>query len=241
MRLDEALVARGLAASRSRARDLILRGEVRVDGAPARKPSQTVSAEAALTVQGAGNAYVSRAALKLVHGLDHFGVSVAGRICLDLGASTGGFTQVLLERGAAAVMAIDVGHGQMAPQLAADPRVTSREGMNARALVADDLPENLSLIVCDVSFISLKLALPPLLQLTLSGTELVALIKPQFEVGRENLGRGGIVRDEALHTSVCDDIVAFLTATGWAVAGVVESPLSGGDGNREFLVAARKR
>jgi 23S rRNA (cytidine1920-2'-O)/16S rRNA (cytidine1409-2'-O)-methyltransferase len=241
MRVDEALVARGLVASRSQARDLVLRGEVVVDGTPARKPSQTVTESVVLTLKGGGTQYVSRSAHKLVQALDHFNILVTGRICLDIGASTGGFTQVLLERGAAHVTAIDVGHGQMTAALAADPRVTLREGVNARDLGPDDLPDALSLVVCDVSFISLKLALAPVLKLATANTHLVALIKPQFEVGRSNLGRGGVVRNEALHETVCNDIADFLAQSGWQVAGLTPSPIAGGDGNQEFLVCAVKR
>lgn len=239
-RLDEELVARGLAQSRSRARDAVLRGIVLVNGVAARKPSQSVTASDALTLADDSTHFVSRAALKLVHGLDHFGIDPTGRVALDLGASTGGFTQVLLERGVQHVAAIDVGHGQMAPTLATDPRVTLHEGVNARALGPEHVPGNMSLIVCDVSFISLTLALPPALSLASAGTQLVALIKPQFEVGRENVGRGGIVTDPIQHTRVCDDITAFLAAAGWHVLGITPSPIDGGDGNREFLVAAVK-
>jgi 23S rRNA (cytidine1920-2'-O)/16S rRNA (cytidine1409-2'-O)-methyltransferase len=239
-RLDEDLVARGLVASRSRARDLVLRGQVLVDGKRAQKPSQPVTPAAQLSLADDANHYVSRAALKLVHGLDHFAVEAAGRHCLDLGASTGGFTQVLLDRGAAHVTAIDVGRGQMAQGISAEPRVTLHEGLNARALTRAHVPESVSLIVCDVSFISLKLALPPALGLVARGAHLVALIKPQFEVGREGLGKGGVVREEAALDRVCAELQAFVAALGWRVAGVVASPIAGGDGNREFLLAGVK-
>lgn len=239
-RLDEELVARGLVASRSRARDLVLRGLVKVDGQAARKPSQPVLPSTELSLAEGADRYVSRAALKLVHGLEHFEIDVAGRHCLDLGASTGGFTQVLLERGAAHVTAVDVGHGQMAPTLASDRRVTIFEGVNARVLTREHVPDATSLIVCDVSFISLKLALPAALDLVNTGTELVALIKPQFEVGRDGLGKGGIVRDEPLLQQTCNDIDRWLRDRGWHVRGVVPSPILGGDGNREFLISAAK-
>jgi 23S rRNA (cytidine1920-2'-O)/16S rRNA (cytidine1409-2'-O)-methyltransferase len=240
-RLDEALVMRGLSQSRSRARDAILRGTVLVNGVAARKPSQGVFKTDILTVEDPAKRYVSRSALKLLHGLDHFNIAVAGRYALDIGASTGGFTQVLLKRGVAHVTAIDVGHGQMAPEIAENPRVTSFENLNARDLSREEVSEAIDFIVTDVSFISLKLALLPALSLVATGAELVALIKPQFEVGREFVGRGGMVTDTAQHQRVCEEITSFLEEQGWDVQGVVASPVDGGDGNAEFLVAARKR
>ena len=236
-RLDEALVARGLCASRSRARDAVLRGTVQVDGEQAAKPSQIVGANNVLTIHDEAQAYVSRAALKLKHGLSHFGIDPAGKHGLDIGASTGGFSQVLLEQGAAHVTAIDVGHGQMKLE---DPRITLIEGLNARDLSTEHLGGPVQLIVCDVSFISLKLALPPALALAEEGAELVALIKPQFEAGRGALGKGGIVSDPQEHERVCREIVDFLALQGWRVLGITGSPVEGGDGNREFLVGARK-
>lgn len=236
-RLDEALVVRGLCPTRSRARDAVLRGTVKVDGLPATKPSQMVGASAVLTVEDEAQGYVSRAALKLKHGLSAFGISARGKNALDIGASTGGFTQVLLEEGAAHVTAIDVGHGQMQVK---DPRVRLIEGLNARDLCTDHLDCPIQLIVCDVSFISLKLALPPALGLAEEGALLVALIKPQFEAGREAIGKGGLVTDPQVHARVCAEITAFLRAQGWRVLGVEPSPVEGGDGNREFLVAAAK-
>ncbi len=241
MRLDEALVAKGLSPSRSRARDAVLRGTVKVNGLAARKPSQTVVEADVLAVTDAGQNYVSRAALKLLHGLAEFHIKVQGRHALDIGASTGGFTQVLLEQGAAHVTAIDVGHGQMADVIAEDPRVTAHENLNARDLSREHVTANVDLIVSDVSFISLQLALPPALSLMSSGAELVALIKPQFEVGRDHVGRGGVVTDAAQHNRVCDEISSFLIAQGWDVKGIVRSPVEGGDGNVEFLLAAVKR
>ncbi len=236
-RLDEALVVRGLCPTRSRARDAVLRGTVKVDGLPATKPSQMVGASAVLTVEDEAQGYVSRAALKLKHGLSAFGISARAKNCLDIGASTGGFTQVLLEEGAAHVTAIDVGHGQMQVK---DPRVRLIEGLNARDLCTDHLDRPVQLIVCDVSFISLKLALPRALGLAAEGALLVALIKPQFEAGREAIGKGGLVTDPQVHERVCAEITAFLRAQGWRVLGVEPSPVEGGDGNREFLVAAAK-
>jgi 23S rRNA (cytidine1920-2'-O)/16S rRNA (cytidine1409-2'-O)-methyltransferase len=239
-RLDEALVARGLVTSRSRARDAILRGTVRVDGEPARKPSQTVSGSTVLSVDDEAQRYVSRAALKLLHALKEFSITPKDRICIDLGASTGGFTQVLLEQGAAHVIAIDVGHDQMVEHLRLNTRVTNIEGLNGRDITRDVVPDDTTLVVCDVSFISLKLALLPLLDFLPSQAELIALIKPQFEVGKANLGKGGVVRDHSLLDGVCDDIVQFLKAQNWIVKGVVPSPLEGGDGNVEFLLHAIK-
>ncbi len=239
-RLDEALVARGLAQSRARGRDAVLRGIVCVNGAAARKPSQHVSHDDVLTLADDSARYVSRAALKLFHSLQLFVIDPNGKSCVDLGASTGGFTQVLLEAGAAHVTAIDVGHGQMAALIANDLRVTLREGLNARDITRDDIPDDVALIVSDVSFISVKLALPPILAIVNAGTQLIVLIKPQFEVGREGLGKGGVVRDVALIEKTCADISAFITAQGWRVEGIAPSPIEGGDGNREFLLAAVK-
>ncbi len=240
-RLDEALVVRGLSQSRSRARDAILRGTVVVNGVPARKPSQGVFEKDHLRVDDVASHYVSRAALKLLHGLQHFQINVKGRYALDIGASTGGFTQVLLEHGAVHVTAIDVGHGQMAEEIEGDERVTSIEGLNARDLTREHVPDSVNLIVTDVSFIPLKLALPAALSLMPKAAELLALIKPQFEVGREYVGRGGVVSDAAQHKRVCDEINAFLEAEGWLVQGIIASPVDGGDGNKEFLVSAKKR
>jgi 23S rRNA (cytidine1920-2'-O)/16S rRNA (cytidine1409-2'-O)-methyltransferase len=239
-RLDEELVARGLFPSRSRARDAVLRGTVSVNGRAAHKPAQPVSARDSMAVSDAAQGYVSRAALKLIHGLVHFQIAAEGRHCLDIGASTGGFTQVLLERGASHVTAIDVGHGQMAPAVAADPRVKLLEGLNARDLAAEHLPSGLSLIVCDVSFIALKLALAPALRLAPVGCTLLALVKPQFEVGPEHVGKGGIVSDPAPQQQACNAVADVLRASGWFPAGVTPSPLVGGDGNLEFLICAQK-
>lgn len=218
----------------------MLRGTVAVDGTVARKPAQLVAANSVITVADAGQAYVSRAALKLKHGLAHFGLSPAGKAVLDLGASTGGFTQVLLEQGAHRVTALDVGHGQLHRSLAADPRVDVIEGLNARDLTAAHLHHPVEMIVSDVSFISLTLALPPALALAEPGAPLVALVKPQFEVGRAAVGRGGLVAAAADQARAVAAIEMFLAASGWQVLGVVPSPIHGGDGNVEFLLAARK-
>jgi 23S rRNA (cytidine1920-2'-O)/16S rRNA (cytidine1409-2'-O)-methyltransferase len=242
IRLDEALVARGLAPSRARARDMVLRGTVLVAGAREDKPARKVGADQAVSVEDGAASYVSRAALKLVAGLDAFGFEPAGRTVLDLGASTGGFTQVLLERGAAHVIAVDVGHGQLDPALAADPRVTSLEGVNARDLDPSQLSgHSIEAVVADLSFISLRLALPPSLAMAELGAWGVFLVKPQFEVGRDLVGKGGIVRDPAAATGAAQGLAAWLTdQQGWNVTGLLPSPISGGDGNAEFLLGARK-
>jgi 23S rRNA (cytidine1920-2'-O)/16S rRNA (cytidine1409-2'-O)-methyltransferase len=236
-RLDDALVTRGLYPSRSRARDAVLRGTVTIDGEAASKPGQLVGPNSVISIADEARHYVSRAALKLKHGLSHFAIDPHGRHALDIGASTGGFTQVLLEQGAAHVTAIDVGHGQMQVR---DTRVTLIEGLNARDLAARHLAHPIDLIVCDVSFISLKLALPPALDLAEEGAWLVALVKPQFEVGREHLGKGGVVTDDTEQQRVCTEIADLLRRHGWRVIGLAPSPIAGGDGNREFLIAARK-
>jgi 23S rRNA (cytidine1920-2'-O)/16S rRNA (cytidine1409-2'-O)-methyltransferase len=240
-RLDVALVERGLAPTRARARDAILRGHVTVGGRLAAKPAQTVDDGAAIAVDDPAAAYVSRAALKLIAGLDRFGFSPAGRAALDLGASTGGFTQVLLERGARQVFAVDVGHGQLDPALAADSRVVAREGLNARDLAAADIGAPVGAIVADVSFISLRLVLPPALKLAAADAWGVFLVKPQFEVGPAAIGKGGIVRDAQLGERTAAELAAWLEADlGWRTAGVILSPIEGGDGNREFLLGATR-
>lgn len=240
-RLDQRLVDLGLTPSRARARDAVLRGTVTVDGRTATKPGQPVDLTAKIEISDPAGAYVSRAALKLLAALDGFAVSPEGRICLDVGASTGGFTQVLLERGAARVHAIDVGHGQMHESISNDPRVNRRDGLNARELTAQDL-ENTSpsLIVSDVSFISLKLALPPALDLALPGAEALLLVKPQFEVGREGVGKGGLVAPDRAEASAGELRDWLDTLPGWQALGLLPSPVTGGDGNREFLLYGRK-
>ncbi len=241
-RLDDLLVQRGLFASRSRARDAIERGTVTVDGASARKPGQLVAPACVIAVDDPAQGYVSRAALKLVAGLDRFGLDPSGLAALDLGASTGGFTQVLLERGVAHVHAIDVGHGQMHPAIAGDPRVTLIEGLNARDLSLADLGGHApDFIVCDVSFISLKLALPPALSLARPGARALLLLKPQFEAGREAIGKGGLLREPADAVRVAGSLRSWLDGVpGWRALGLEPSPIEGGDGNREFLLAGIK-
>lgn len=239
-RLDQMLVKRGLSATRARAADAVRRGEVTVAGRIERKPAALVAADTEIAVGDPAAAWVSRAALKLIGALDAFSLSPAGRDCLDVGASTGGFTQVLLARGAAHVTAIDVGHGQLAPIVATDPRVTSIEGLNARELGPEHLARRPDFVVADVSFISLALALPPALALALPGAGGVFLVKPQFEVGRDNVGKGGIVRDEAVAITSVDRIEALVKAAGWTVIGRAPAAIAGGDGNREWVLAATK-
>ncbi|MCW5695926.1 MAG: TlyA family RNA methyltransferase [Bauldia sp.] len=240
-RLDQALVSRGLARSRAQARDAILRGHVTVDGAAAQRPAMMVEAAAAVAVDDPSAGYVSRAALKLIAGLDAFGYDPAGRVALDLGASTGGFTQVLLERGAARVFAVDVGHGQLAPALAGDARIVAMEGVNARDLTPAMIAAPVDAVTADLSFISLRLALPPALELARPGAFAVILVKPQFEVGRDGLGKGGIVRDPVLAERAATDVAGWVSGQpGWTVDGLIPSPIAGGDGNREFLLGARR-
>lgn len=238
-RLDQALVARGLAESRARAQALIAAGVVRIDGAPATKPALKVGPGALLELSGDPLPYVSRAALKLVHALDAFVLDPAGAVALDLGASTGGFSQVLLERGAAEVWAVDVGHGQLAPALLGEPRLHLIEGLNARDLGPEHVPPP-DFVVSDLSFISIAKALPPALALARPGAALVALLKPQFEVGPAYVGKGGIVRDAAAVALAREAARGFLTASGWVLIGEAVSPILGGDGNTEYLMAARK-
>lgn len=238
LRLDKALLSRGLVETRSRARDLIVRGAVQVSGLVETKPGMLVRDDAPIVLLEDAE-YVSRGALKLVAALDAFGFDPDGRRALDVGASTGGFTDVLLRRGAAHVTAVDVGHGQLHARLAGDPRVTSLEGRDARTLGEDDTGGPVAAIVADVSFISLKKALPSALELAAPGAWLVALVKPQFEAGRAAVGKGGVVRDEAVRAAQADKISAWVDSLpGWRVAGVVPSPVAGGSGNLEYLLGA---
>lgn len=241
-RLDELLVELGHYASRSRARDAIERGAVRVDGRLAAKAGQAASSLVSITVDDPAQRYVSRAALKLLAGLDAFGFDPAGATALDVGASTGGFTQVLLERGAARIFAIDVGHGQLDPRVAADPRVTSIEGLNARDLKNEHIQgQAIKILVCDVSFISLTLALPPALDLAAAGAKAVLLVKPQFEVGREAVGKGGLLKRPEDGLAAAERLRGWLDASpGWRAVGLIPSPIEGGDGNREFLLGGIK-
>ena len=241
-RLDDLLVGRGLFQTRSRARDAIERGTVSVSGKVETRPGRPVEPGVEIVVEDPARGYVSRSALKLVAALDHFAIDVAGAAALDVGASTGGFTQVLLERGAASVIALDVGRDQLNETLRADPRVLVIEGLNARDLTVDHLggvrPQ---IVAADVSFISLKLALPPALMLAAPGASAALLGKPQFEAGREAIGKGGLLRDPALGPRIAEDLSAWLDVQpGWRSLGVIAPPIQGGDGNREFLLGGRK-
>jgi 23S rRNA (cytidine1920-2'-O)/16S rRNA (cytidine1409-2'-O)-methyltransferase len=239
MRLDQLLAARGLVPSRSRARDAILRGCVTIDGQFEDRPGALVDENAAIAVDDPAARFVSRAALKLERALDSFGFDPAGRIAIDLGASTGGFTQVLLERGARKVHAIDVGHSQMAPALAADPRVRLLEGVNARDLSADHIDDPVEALVSDVSFISQRLVLPPALGLCRTGAFAVVLAKPQFEAGRDRVGKSGIVRDPEVARAVAEDLAGWLDRRpGWRVVGLLPAAIAGQDGNQEYAIGA---
>ncbi len=238
IRADQLLVERGLCESRARAQAAIVAGLVTADGEPVRKASQMLAQTAVLTAL-APHPYVSRGGLKLAEALDVFGFNPAGRVCLDVGASTGGFTDLLLQRGARLVIAVDVGRDQLHPSLRGDPRVLSLEARDIRTMTTADLPEPPSLATIDVSFISLRLVLPAVAALMTPAGEVAALIKPQFEAGRAALKKG-IVRDEAVHDSVCAGIVEVLAGLGFRVDGPVPSPISGGDGNAEFLVGGRR-
>ena len=239
-RLDQILVERGLVESRARAQALVMAGAVFSGERKLDKAGQKIDPATPLTVRSRDHPWVSRGGLKLVHGLDHFDVDPAGKVCLDVGASTGGFTDVLLTRGAARVYAVDVGHGQLAWKLREDPGVVVLERTNARHLTAEQVPEPVNLIVCDASFIGLETLLPAPLSLAAPNAHLIALIKPQFEVGKGRVGKGGVVRDAALHKEVCARIRAWLDGLpGWHVQGISESPILGPEGNKEFLIAAR--
>lgn len=239
-RLDQALEARGLTPSRARARDAILRGTVEVNGIVASKPNQQVGEADIITLYDPAAGYVSRAALKLIAGLDAVQVDPAGKSCLDLGASTGGFTQVLLERGARHVYAVDVGHGQLHASLAHDSRVTNLEGVNGRDLTSEVISEPIELVVSDVSFVSILKVIFPALALCAPGAAAIILIKPQFEVGRENIGKGGIVTDPAAIAAATARVVDGLAAAGWRHVVSVPSPIAGGDGNRETVTVFRQ-
>ncbi|KAA6204766.1 MAG: TlyA family RNA methyltransferase [Candidatus Tokpelaia sp.] len=247
MRLDNVLVARGFFGSRARARDAVLRGTVRLAGEIVARPGLLVATGAALEVADPVRAYVSRAALKLLAALERFGLSPRGARAADIGASTGGFSQVLLERGARHVTAIDVGHGQMAANLRTDKRLTLYEGLNARAVTAahftgKDGLHRPDFIVSDVSFISLKLALPPVLQLAAAGAKAVLLVKPQFEAGRENIGKGGQLLDRAQAKMIAQELYHWLDSLPqWRACGLCESPISGGEGAQEFLLYGEKQ
>ena len=239
-RIDHLLVQRGLFDSRARARAAIEAGLVTADGAVVKKPSELVAADAVLTAEPA-HRFVGRGALKLDHALTLWPVAVEGRAVLDVGASTGGFTEVCLEHGAARVFAVDVGQGQLHPRIKADPRVVDLEKTDARDLTSDLIPDAPDLIVCDASFISLAKVLPAALALATPDADLVTLVKPQFEMdNRSEVGSGGIVRDETARQAALDRVVAWLEVEGWTVRETTESPVTGGDGNVEYLVWARR-
>jgi 23S rRNA (cytidine1920-2'-O)/16S rRNA (cytidine1409-2'-O)-methyltransferase len=240
-RLDQLLLERGFVQSRAKAQALIVAGLVFGDGQRLDKPGHSVPVDLAVEVREPSSPYVSRGGIKLVRALDHFGVDPNGIVVIDVGASTGGFTDVLLQRGARRVYAVDVGHGQLDWRLRNEPRVVVLERTNARYLNRNLIPEPVGLVVCDASFISLRLVLPAALQLTHPMAWLLALIKPQFEVGKGLVGKGGVVRDPGLHVAVCAEIAGWLNnEQGWPVLGVTESPITGPKGNREFLIAARR-
>lgn len=239
LRADRLLVERGHFESRARAQAAIEAGLVQADDRPVTRASDRLDPEARIVAQ-APHPFVSRGGLKLVAALDAFGFDPAGQVCLDVGASTGGFTDALLARGAAHVYAVDVGRDQLHASLRADPRVTSLEGTDARVLDRAILPVAPMLVSIDVSFISLKLILPAVVALMPEGAALAGLIKPQFEAGRDRVGRGGIVREAAVHEAVCVEIRACCEALGLTIVGLVPSPVTGGDGNHEFLIGARR-
>ncbi|MBV8686791.1 MAG: TlyA family RNA methyltransferase [Alphaproteobacteria bacterium] len=239
-RVDQLLVDRGLAESRAKAQALILAGLVFSGERKVEKAGQGLPADTPLEVRGREHPWVSRGGIKLAYALDHFGWDVAGAVALDVGSSTGGFTDVLLQRGAAKVFAVDVGTNQLAWKLRRDPRVVVHEKTNARYLDASVVPEPVDFIVCDASFISLAKVLDKALDLARPGAGLVALVKPQFEAERGEIGKGGVVRDAAVHARVCEAAAAWVASRGWSVAGVEPSPITGPEGNVEFLLAARK-
>ena len=240
-RADQLLVERGLAESRAKAQALILAGLVSADGRRIDKPGTALAEETPLALAGRDHPWVSRGGVKLDFAFDHFALDATGAVALDIGASTGGFTDVLLARGAARVHAVDVGRAQLAWKLRQDPRVVVHEATNARHLTAAAIPEPIDLVTCDASFIGLATLLPAPLSLAADRVQLVALIKPQFEAGPRDVGKGGVVRDPAIHHAVCQRVAGWVGAQpGWSVVGIVESPIQGPAGNREFLIYARR-
>ncbi|NNC71996.1 MAG: TlyA family RNA methyltransferase [Sphingomonadaceae bacterium] len=240
MRADQALVERGLVESRSRAQALILAGEVFSGETRIEKAGQPLAEDAALEVRGRDHPWVSRGGIKLAHGLDHFGWDVGDAVAIDVGSSTGGFTDVLLSKGAARVYAVDSGTNQLAWKLRQDERVIVLEQTNARHLTDEQIPEAANIVVCDASFISLAKVLARPLELAAPKARLVALVKPQFEAGRGEVGKGGVVRDSAIHERVCAEASDWLTGIGWAVTGITQSPITGPSGNVEFLLGAER-
>jgi len=239
VRVDQLLVERGLADSREKARALIIAGDVLIDGQKSDKPGRSVASDSQVSVT-ARLPYVSRGGVKLAAALDHFGIDVSGQVCMDVGSSTGGFTDCLLQRGAARVWAIDVGHGQLDWKLRNDPRVVVREGVNARYLAAEEIPEKFGLAVCDASFISATLLIPAIVPLLAEHGRMIILVKPQFEVGKGEVGKGGIVRDPTQHQAACDRVQACVEQQGFQ-ATLIQSPILGAEGNREFLLYAQRR
>ena len=241
VRADQLAVQQGVLPSRARAQAEIEVGHLYADGIKLTRPAQKLVPSTRLELKGEGPVYVSRSAHKLIHALDHFALNPRGRIGLDVGASTGGFSEVLLARGGKEVWAVDVGHGQLHPSLTTNPRLISKEGVNARYLTAEDIGAPPQAIVCDVSFISLSLILPALLPLAAEDCWFVGLIKPQFEVGRADIGKGGIVKSAEAQAGICEKIVDLIRGFDtWCVIGLTESPILGGEGNQEFLVAAKR-
>jgi 23S rRNA (cytidine1920-2'-O)/16S rRNA (cytidine1409-2'-O)-methyltransferase len=240
IRADQLLVARGLAESRTRAQALILAGNVFAGDRRVAKAGDMLAEDAALTIKGRDHPWVSRGGVKLDHGLTHFGFDVTGAVALDIGSSTGGFTDVLLSRGAAKVYAVDVGTNQLAWKLRSDPRVIVHERTNARDLTNDIIPEPVDIVVCDASFISLAKVLDRALDLAKPGANLVALVKPQFEAGREEVGKGGVIRDADVHRRVCEAAAEWVRSKAWHVLGIEKSPITGPEGNVEFLLGANK-
>ncbi len=239
-RVDQLLVERGMVESRSRAQALVMAGLVLSDGKRIDKPGHQMAEDAPLELKGQDHPWVSRGGLKLLEGLDRFAIDPTGLVAIDVGASTGGFTDVLLTRGAAKVYAVDVGHGQLAWKLRTDARVVVMERTNARHLTAEQIPEPVDMVVCDASFIGLETVLPATMGFVRPGGWLVALIKPQFEVGKGRVGKGGVVREPELHAEVCERIEGWLAAMpGWSVVGLCESPITGPEGNKEFLIVGR--
>jgi 23S rRNA (cytidine1920-2'-O)/16S rRNA (cytidine1409-2'-O)-methyltransferase len=239
-RLDQLLVSRGLAESRARAQALVMAGVVFSGETKLEKPGQQLAEDAEIEVRGRDHPWVSRGGIKLAHALTHFGLDPAGATAMDIGSSTGGFTDVLLQKGAAHVFAVDSGTNQLAWSLRQDPRVTVLEQTSARVLTAELIDRECGWVVCDASFISLAKVLEVPLSLATDECTLVALIKPQFEVGKGEVGKGGVVRDPALHARVCGEVQEWLESTGWTVSGITQSPITGPKGNVEFLIAARR-
>lgn len=241
IRIDQLLVERGLAESRTRAQALVMAGHVMLGDKKADKPGLQVAEDAEVSVKGQDHPWVSRGGIKLAHALEQFGIDVIGAVAIDVGSSTGGFTDVLLSKDAAKVYAVDSGTNQLAWKLRQDPRVVVHEQTSARILTAEHIPEPADLIVCDASFISLSKVLERPMTFAKPGAQMIALIKPQFEAGRGEVGKGGVVRDAAIHSRVCDEVSAWLEESGWSVKGLTESPITGPKGNVEFLIWAINR